>query len=274
MNQRTYPPGVPCWIDTEQPDVEAAAQFYGGLFGWTFEDVMPSGAPGRYLIAKLGGRDVAGIASGAEGTAWNTYIAVNDADAAVRRLVTAGAKVLSPPADAGEGGRGAALTDPEGAGFRIWQPRRRLGAQAVNEPGAWNFSVLHTADPGTGTAFYEGAFGWQVDDVGYGLMIRRPGYGDHLEATIDPGIRTRHSGISAPPGFADAIAWAATAAADEPPHWHVTFTVADRDQAVADATRLGAQILRQDDTAWTHEVLIRDPQGAVFSASQFTPPTG
>ena len=274
MNQRTYPPGVPCWIDTEQPDVEAAAEFYGGLFGWSFEDVMPPGTPGRYLIAKLGGRDVAGIASGAEGTAWNTYIAVNDADAAVRGLVTAGAKVVSPPADAGEGGRGAALTDPEGAGFRIWQPRRRLGAQAVNEPGAWNFSDLHTADPRTGTAFYEEAFGWQVDDVGYGLMIRRPGYGDHLEATIDPGIRTRHSGISAPPGFADAIAWVATAAADEPPHWHVTFTVADRDQAVADATRLGAQILGQEDTGWTREALIRDPQGSVFSASQFTPPTG
>jgi uncharacterized protein len=104
VNQRTYPPGVPCWIDTEQPDVEAAAQFYGGLFGWTFEDVMPPGAPGRYLIAKLGGQDVAGIASGAEGTAWNTYIAVNDADAAVRRLASAGATVLSPPADAAAAG--------------------------------------------------------------------------------------------------------------------------------------------------------------------------
>lgn len=42
---RTYPPGVPCWIDTEQPNVEAATQFYGGLFGWTFEDAMPPGAP-------------------------------------------------------------------------------------------------------------------------------------------------------------------------------------------------------------------------------------
>ena len=36
-----YIPGVPCWVDTSQPDPEAAVGFYGGLFGWEFEDVMP-----------------------------------------------------------------------------------------------------------------------------------------------------------------------------------------------------------------------------------------
>ncbi|MFF1254995.1 VOC family protein [Pseudarthrobacter sp. NPDC058329] len=273
MNHRTYPQGVPSWIDTEQPDVEAATKFYGGLFGWTFEDVMPPGAPGRYLIAKLDGQDVAGLGSGGAGAAWNTYVAVDDADAAARRLVTAGARLVSAPEDAGEGGRSAELADPEGIRFRLWQAKRRPGAQVVNQPGAWNFSDLHTPDPGAGMAFYEKAFGWQVDDVGYGLMIRRPGYGDHLEATIYPDIRKRQSEFSAPPGFEDAIAWAVATAADEPPHWHVAFAVADRDQTVADATRLGADILKQDDTGWTREALIRDPQGAVFSASQFTPPT-
>jgi predicted enzyme related to lactoylglutathione lyase len=275
MNQRTYPQGVPCWIDTEQPDIEAATEFYAGLFGWTFEDVMPPGEPDRHLIAKLGGQDVAGMASGRETTAaWNTYVAVDDADAAVRRLVAAGARVRSEPADAGEGGRSAALTDPEGADFRIWQARRRLGAQVVNQPGAWNFSDLHAPNPSAGIAFYEDAFGWQVDDVGFGMMVRRPGYGDHLEATVYPDIRARQSGLAAPPGFEDAIAWLATTADDEPPHWHVTFTVANRDQTVLDAKRLGAHVLRQDDTEWTRQALIRDPQGAEFTASQFTPPTG
>ncbi|MFK4299779.1 putative enzyme related to lactoylglutathione lyase [Arthrobacter sp. GAS37] len=69
MIHRTYPQGVPCWIDTERPDVEAAAEFYGGLFGWTFEDAMPPGAPGRYLIAKLDGEDVGGMASARKGAA-------------------------------------------------------------------------------------------------------------------------------------------------------------------------------------------------------------
>ena len=275
MTARTYPQGVPCWIDTEQPDVEAAVEFYSGLFGWTFEDVMPPGGPGRYLIAKLDGHDVGGMASTQTGAAaWSTYIAVDDADAAVQRLVAAGATMRSAPADAGEGGRSAALSDPEGAEFRIWQARRRLGAQVVNLPGAWNFSDLHTANPGAAIRFYEDAFGWQVDDLGFAMMVRRPGYGDHLEATADPDIRARQSGLVAPPGFEDAIAWIATTAPDEPPHWHVSFTVADRDRTVVEAKRLGAEVLSQNETKWTRTALVRDPQGAEFTASQFTPPTG
>jgi predicted enzyme related to lactoylglutathione lyase len=272
--ERSYPEGVPCWVDTEQIDVETATQFYGGLFGWTFEDTMPLGASARYVIGKLGGKDVAAIGGPREGAAvWNTYVCVDDADAAARRLVSAGATVRSAPADAGDGGRGAVLADPEGAEFRIWQARQRLGAQAVNLPGAWNFSDLHTTNPKAAIAFYEEAFGWQVDDLGFATMIRRPGYGDHLEATFDPDIRARQSGV-APPGFEDAIAWVARTGPNEPPHWHVSFTVADRDKTAADAERLGAQILAQADTVWTRTVLIRDPQGAEFTASQFTPPSG
>ena len=270
--QRTYPQGVPCWIDTEQPDVEAAANFYTGLFGWTFEDAMPAGAPGRYLIAKLDGQDVGGMASAREGPAvWNTYVSVADADLAVQRLAAAGATVRSAPADAGEAGRSAALTDPQGAGFRLWQARRRLGAQVANQPGTWNFSDLHTPDPGPAIAFYADAFGWQVDDVGFAMMIRRPGYGDHLEATIYPDIRARQAEVAPPPGFEDAIGWIAATGPDEPPCWHVSFTVADRDRTVVEARRLGARVLSQDDTEWTRSALIRDPQGAEFTASQFTP---
>ena len=59
--QRTYPHGVTCWIDTEQPDPEAASRFYAALFGWTFTDAVPSDAPGTYLVATLEGQDVAAI---------------------------------------------------------------------------------------------------------------------------------------------------------------------------------------------------------------------
>jgi predicted enzyme related to lactoylglutathione lyase len=273
VTDRTYPHGVPCWVDTDQPDVDAATAFYGELFGWRFRDMLPPDSPGRYLIATLDGLVVAAIAGPAPATAsWNTYVAVDDADAAVERLVGLGATVRSEPADAGEAGRSATLVDPEGAEIRIWQPRRRLGAQAVNQPGAWNFSDLHTGDPQSATAFYEEAFGWSIDDLGFATLIRRPGYGDHLEATIDPDIRTRQQGVTAPPGFEDAVAWLAPTGPDERPHWHVSFAVADRDQAVADARRLGAVVVTEDETEWTRTALIRDPQGAEFTASQFTPP--
>jgi predicted enzyme related to lactoylglutathione lyase len=276
---RSYPAGVPCWVDTEQPDVEAAMNFYSGIFGWEFEDVAPSGgigsSTGRYVIATLDGQEAGAISGPGTGVAeWNTYISVDEADAAAQHLLSVGATLKSAPTDAGAGGVQAVLADPEGAEFRIWQAGGRPGAQAVNLPGGWNFSDLHTTDTETAAAFYTTAFDWQFDTLDFGIMIRRPGYGDHLEATVDPNIRVRQSSDLVPRGFEDAVAWLASAAPGERPQWHVTFTVADRDRAAKDAERLGGVILGQDDTKWTRTVLIRDPGGAVFTASQFTPPTG
>ena len=269
---RTYPHGVPCWIDTEAPDADAAARFYGELLGWTFEDAMPAGAPDAYLIASLDGKDVAAIASGAADAAWNTYVAVDDADVTAAAVAAAGGSVLQDPVDAGPSGRMAACADPRGAHFRLWQARGRPGAQAVNAPGTWNFSDLRTADPAAAKAFYEPLFGWEIADVGFATMIRRPGYGDHLEATVDPDIRSRQAEHSIPPGFEDAIGWLAPADPPEPDRWHVTFTVEDRDTSVALAERLGATVVSAEVTEWTRHALIRDPQGAALTLSQFTPP--
>jgi predicted enzyme related to lactoylglutathione lyase len=271
---RTYPPGVTSWVDTEQADVDAALQFYGGLFGWSFEDVMPPGAPGRYVIARLAGKDVAAVASGEpdrseHGSGWNTYVATDDTDAATRRCADLGATVLAEPVDAGPGGRTATLRDPEGAEFRLWQARRRLGAQLTNAPGTWNFSDLHTADAAAASSFYGRAFGWLVSDLGYGTAIRVAGYGDHLESTIDPEIRRRQA--FAPEGFEDVIGALVPLGAGESPHWHVTFSVADRDVAAAIAERLGGRVLEQHDSPWTRRATIRDPQGAVLTVSQFAP---
>jgi uncharacterized protein len=103
-------------------------------------------------------------------------------------------------------------------------------------------------------------------------MIRRPGYGDHLEATVDPDIRSRQAEHGIPPGFEDAIGWLAPADPPEPEHWHVTFTVEDRDASVALAERLGATVDSAEETMWTRHAQIRDPQGAALTLSQFTPP--
>src|SRR5688572_27382773 len=140
MTNRSYPSGVPCWIDTEQADPAAACDFYGSLFGWTFDEAMPAGAPGSYLIAKLDGSDVAAVAPSNDAVAkWNTYVAVDDADGTARAVLSAGGEVLSAAQDAGPAGRAATFADPALASFRVWQPRRRLGAQLVNAPGSWNF---------------------------------------------------------------------------------------------------------------------------------------
>ena len=273
-DERSYPEGVPCWVDTEQPDVDAAGHFYANLFGWTFSDAVPADAPGKYLIASLDGADVAAIGptQGDTPVEWHTYIAAADADAAAASVRAAGGTVTLGPVDAGPGGRLAGCVDPRGARFRLWQPRRRLGAQLTNAPGSWNFSDLHTGDASAAIGFYARLFGWEFDDLGFATMIRRPGYGDHLAATVDPGIRERQESISAPPGFADAIAWLAPLTNGQD-HWHVTFSVASRDDSAATAEKRGAVLISSEDTEWAKTALIRDPQGAELTLSQFTPPS-
>jgi uncharacterized protein len=203
--------------------------------------------------------------------AWNTYVAVDDADATAAAVINAGGTVTSAPADAGPAGRSATCVDPAGAEFRIWQAGKRLGAQATNSPGAWNFSDLYTPDRDAAMAFYTPLFGWKAIVVeGAGTMLQVPGYGDHLAATVDPGIYERQE--SAPPGFADVIGGLSVIGRGEPARWHVTFTVADRDESAATAERLGATVVSSADDMWTRNAVLRDPQGAEFTVSQFAPP--
>jgi uncharacterized protein len=268
MSARTYPHGVPCWVDLAQPDLDAATRFYGALFGWEFADAMPPDAPGSYLIATRDGEDAAALSAGEGSLGWVSYIACDDADATAALVGAAGGNVLEPPEDAGPGGRAATCSDPQGAVFRVWQARRRLGAQAVNVPGAWNFSDLHTPDPSAAMRFYLEVFGWVVDPhLGAG-MIRLPGYGDHLASTSDPGIHERQA--FAPEGFADVVA--ALVPAEAAARWWVRFAVADRDVAASRAESLGAEIASSTETDWTREAVVVDPQGARFVVSQLVIP--
>lgn len=45
----------------------------------------------------------------------------------------------------------------------------------------------------------------------------------------------------------------------------------DRDSAAADAERLGATVVSRGDDDWTRSAIVRDPQGAEFTVSQFAP---
>jgi uncharacterized protein len=273
-----YIAGVPCWIDTTQPDPEGAAAFYRDLFGWDVEDAMPPGSEARYFIGRIRGGDVAGIGSIGAGAppvaAWNTYIQVDSADETAAQVTQAGGQVLMEPFDVMEAGRTAAFSDPEGAVFFVWQPNQHRGAQIVNEAGALNFNNLNTHDPEAAKAFYGAVFGWTTLDLGAGQAWTLAGYGDHLERG-DPGLRERIAGLGAPAGFEDVVASLNPIAADQPDapaHWSVTFGTDDADATARKVTELGGEVLAGPfDAPWVRMAVIADPQGATFIASQFVP---
>jgi predicted enzyme related to lactoylglutathione lyase len=280
-----FPPGVPCWVDTSQPDPGAAVRFYGDLFGWEFEHRMPAGGPGGYFVARLGGRDVAAVGAPVEGRSptpvWNTYIRVDNADDAAARVVRAGGAVLAEPFDVSDAGRMGVAADPAGAVFCLWQAYRHKGAQLVNAPGSWNWSNLNTGDLEGSKSFYGAVFGWEFATVDFGrdatVLCRLPGYGRFLEA-FDPDLRARQAKAGVPPGFEDAVGWMVPLASGPAvtavtPHWSVSFSVADTDATVERAAQLGGQVVVPPfDVPPVRMAVLSDPQGAVFTVSKFSMP--
>jgi predicted enzyme related to lactoylglutathione lyase len=280
------PPGVPCWVDTEQPDPEAATAFYGGLFGWEFERRTPADAPVQYFIARFRGHTVAGIGSQPEAApptpVWTSYVCVESADDAATKVKQAGGSVLAEPSDVGDAGRVVVVADRSGATFGIWQPKGRKGVELVNETGSWNSSSLNTPDLRAAQDFYGAVFGWEAnsvaleaDDFGFWQL---PGYGDFLDE-LNPGTSAAMLEMGAPEGFEDAVAWLVPMTDqqpihDAPPRWDITFGVENADATAERAEQLGATVLAPPmDAPWVRLTVLRDPQGAVFIASQFVPPT-
>jgi predicted enzyme related to lactoylglutathione lyase len=278
-----YPPGVPCWVDTEQPDAQAAAAFYGALFGWEFEDRMPAGAPGNYFVARLRGLDVAAVSSPMDASAparWNTYLAVASADIAAGRVEEAGGTVVMPPFDVPGAGRMGVVTDTSGATFSVWQPGENKGAQLVNEADTWSFNTLNTRDPETAKRFYQAVFGWGAETFAMGessfTIFYLPGYADFLERS-NPDLRRELADAGAPPRYADAVALLVTMTdeqfpAEVPSHWGVTFAVDDADATAARATQLGGTVtVPPFDAEPVRLTVLADPQGAILTASRFQP---
>src|SRR2546430_7487805 len=98
MSERDqYPAGVPCWVETMQPDPQAALDFYGPLFDWEFvgRGPMPGDPSGQCFVARLRGRDVAGVASlpdlsSPPTAAWATHVRVDRADETAEMARNAG----------------------------------------------------------------------------------------------------------------------------------------------------------------------------------------
>jgi predicted enzyme related to lactoylglutathione lyase len=250
-----YEPGVPCWVATIQPDPEAAAAFYGELFGWDYAD------GGGFLVARLRGRDVAAVVPpGVDPPPppdWITDIQVDSADDAAEKARAAGGTVLAEPFE-GPAGRVTVIADPAGAVFGASERRLHKGAQIVNEPGAWSMSRLETPDPDGAQVFYAALFGWTIEasDIGETRITVF-----HLPGCVG-GEREQAFSREAVATMSDVTGEAAA-------HWSVRFWVADVDAAAATAKRLQGTIVAEPfDIPIGRTAVLADPAGATFSVTQ------
>jgi uncharacterized protein len=255
MEVTSYTPGDFCWPELATTDPEGAKRFYTALFGWTVTD-NEMGGGAAYSMLYRNGKDAAALyalreemrASGLP-PFWMSYVSVKSADDTAKRAQELGATVAMPPVDVGEHGRMAVVSDPTGATFGLWQPRKQIGARVMGEAGAFCWNELYTRDPARATAFYGELFGWRPE----GVKMAAPPY----DYTIYMLGEMRVGGMMEIPKE-----WGPV-----PPHWLVYFAVDDVDAAEAKARSLGARsVLAPADVPNVGRfTILKDPQGAAFA---------
>ena len=255
-----YPDGVFNWIDLTTTDIAGAKAFYGGLFGWQADD-MPTGGGPDYTMFKIDGHAVAGATPMSDDMqqmgappVWVSYVKVDDIDGAAARATEAGGAVFVPPMDVLDSGRMTLIQDPTGAAFGIWSPRAFAGAALVNQPNSLAWNELQTRDLPAARAFYEHVFGWAGTEMDNGT-----GY-----VTFAADGRTQCGSMPI------TELWDA----DIQSHWAVYFMVEDVDAAAARVRELGGEVAEGPHNAGEmgRFIVVRDPQGAVFTAMQFNGP--
>ncbi len=243
------------WYDLITEDAEAARRFYGGLFGWTFEDT--TGAAGNpYVLARHGGVYVGGFVptdrrpDGQRISRWLPYVSVADVDAAVTRGTARGGRVVAAPRDVALG-RVAAIIDPQGAVIGL--ARSNIGdpddATTRGAAGRVVWTELLADGHTPAASFY-------VDVVGYQASVIERRGGEYI--LLQAGGANRGGVLQNP-----AEGW--------DPAWLTYFGVADPAAAAARAESLGGRIL----LAPSPEVregtiaIVADPSGAILALQKW-----
>ncbi|ANP52511.1 putative enzyme related to lactoylglutathione lyase [Streptomyces griseochromogenes] len=249
--------GSPMWIDLGSPDTEAAAAFYGAVFGWRVVSAGPqAGGYGFFqkdakIVAALGPLTEAGASP-----AWTTYFRSDDIEATARQVVAGGGSVRVEPMSVGEG-RLAQFTDPQGAQFAVLHSA--MGLQKASEDDTLVWVELHAADPEAAIRFYQGLFDWRSRDMqapGMTYRVLSIAYGDQQQGSF--------GGVAQLQGEREEARWV--------PY----FAVADAD-AVVEAVRDNGGTVRMPAAdvpdvgriAW-----LEDPSEAVFAVLKPNPRQG
>ncbi len=234
------------WVDLAASDLDAAVEWYRGLFGWsTFND-----GETPYTIFMVGEAPVAGVLQirpEMEGmpSVWSVYVAVENADATIAKTAEAGGAVVRQPFDVPGDGRIAVIADPSGAAICLFEGMAHEGMKLMDENGAPCWFDCVTRDTEASGAFYGEVFGWTsefMEDMNYTV------FSNDGEWTC---------GMLEMP---------AEVPAEVPSHWVVNFVVPAADAAAGYVTANGGTVtVPPMDTPFGRACGLMDPWGAVLT---------
>jgi predicted enzyme related to lactoylglutathione lyase len=262
----SIPLGAPIWADAVTPDLSGDLDFYMRLFNWAAFD---SGEQfGHYTELCLGttvseARAVAGIAesaSGDPGSSWGVAFHVGDCVTTVAEAEKLGATITSHPIRVGDDLVYAALKDPDGGAFGLFEPLSdKVGFTARNEPGAivW-FEYVYDGAPVEAMQFYSELLNWS---------LKAPEGGGPERDAPYVGLWT-HEGLAIR-GHHVEFGGARMALGPElkmKPHWAVCFGTDSVDLTAAKAVDLGGTVaVAPVDDPGGRMAVLTSPTGAFFT---------
>jgi predicted enzyme related to lactoylglutathione lyase len=247
-----HEPGSFSWAELATTDAAAAKKFYTTLFSWGFVD-SPAGPDMVYTMLKMRDKSIGALFEmGAQQKGapphWTAYVTVASADESAKKAKQLGAKVLAEPFDVMDVGRMATIQDREGATLCLWQAKKHIGTEIVNEPNTMCWGELETTDTESAKTFYTGLFGWGAKAGG-----------DYTEFQL--GGKSIGGMMKIPKEWGPV-----------PPYWLIYFAVTDCDATEKKVRELGGKAIvpSTDIENVGRFAVLSDPQGAVFAVVKLT----
>ena len=152
------------WNDLLTNDAEQARAFYGQLFGWTFTQ------QGRYTVIQNDGQKIGGIVQLKEDSdqpsaaRWLSTLSIADVDQAAALVKSEGGAVHVEPMELTNRGRGALVSDPQGAQLVLLHAKD--GDPEDKEPaiGSWLWHELWSNNAEASLAFYQKLAGYDYEN--------------------------------------------------------------------------------------------------------------
>mgnify|MGYP001066250270 CR=1 FL=1 len=250
-----HTPGRWVWGDLVTSDVAVAADFYGQVFGWTFETYGGENDRETYTLALADGLPIGGLVfdqralkDKVPSARWIGLISVPDVRAAADVMTRAGGKVVVAPVMLGERGETAVFQDPEGTPFGVVRSRNGDPADYAGDVNEWVWLDLWTGDVGRAADFYRTVVGYEV------LPLQQEGLRKGVHLVSGGFVR---AGIMQKKDVRDSSVWL--------PY----LRVADAAATVSKARAAGGKVIREPVSLGRAIVaIIADPTGAPVGIAQ------